>query len=172
MTKNTLATLVRSGLRTAGLVSVSAALSAAIVLRAVEQEDSDQGDPEVEIQDVIRTKRIEVVDDEGGVCLVLNGGQSGGWMQLQRPGRTVNGKSEPTFAYIGSVFPGHADFFFGDPTGDSTVGLSMSIGGMPQSGVLTLTGLGGGEVLRLDTWPLRPTLTLRKPGDGPVLIQK
>lgn len=124
-----------------------------------------------EVQETIRAKRVEIVDDEGEVCVLLYGSQTGGVVEWRRPGRTVKGEQEPIFAHIGSYFPGYADFRFGDPTGDSEVGLSMSIGGMPQSGVLSMTGLKG-EVLRVDTWPLRPTVTVKDPKDGSIKFQK
>lgn len=150
------------------LVSLSAGTSASIVLHGIEQSPKVPAPLAPEVQETIRAKRVEIVSDEGEVCVLLRGSQTGGVIQWQRPGRTVNGEQKPIFAHIGSHFPGFADFWFGDPTGDSTVGLSMSIGGMPQSGVLTMTGLNGKEVLRVDTWALRPTVTV----NGSTMLQK
>lgn len=172
MAYSTLASVARSGLKTLGLISVSAGLSAAIVLQKIEQETAVSAAATIPVQDIIRVRHIEVVDDNGDACVLLYGGTTGGVIEWRRPGRKVKGADAPTFASIGSYFPGYADFWFSDPTGNSSVGINMSIGGMPQSAVLMMNGLNDKQILRLDTWPLRPTVTVTHPGDGAVKFQK
>ncbi len=177
MSTRSLASLARPILRTAALVSLSAGISASIVLHRIDQSTearspTEPETPEPKTAETLRAKCVEVVNEKGEVCVRLLGGPHGGVVEWRRPGRMVNGDEKPIFAHLGSYFPGYADFGFMDPTGDSTVSLSMSIGGMPQSGALTMTGLNGKQALLVDTWPLRPTVTISNPGDGAAKFQK
>lgn len=172
MATRAFSSIARSALRTTALVSLSAGISASIVLNRIEQSSKAPSAPATDSKDTVRAKQVEVINDKGEVCLRLYGGPHGGVVEWRRPGRMVNGEEKPIFAHLGSYFPGHVDFGFGDPTGDSTVGLSMSIGGMPQRGVITFNGLNGAQAMRVETWPFNPTLTINNASDGTVKFQK
>ena len=71
--------------------------------------------------EVLRVRKVEIVNSKGELCAVLSGyDETGGELKLLRPGMRVQEGKEPVFAYIGSPFKSLTTFFIQDALAGTT----------------------------------------------------
>lgn len=120
------------------LVSVTAALSSAIVLH----QQGKQTD-----QHVLRAQRLELVDKDGNACVVLNAGAKGGSLQLLSPAKGEGQKG--TIAYLGSTFGNDLQFLLMESKPDGKSAFSVHISGEPSCPIVSGVGVNGTSAFRL-----------------------
>jgi hypothetical protein len=123
------------------LVSVTAAISSAIVLHQQAEK------PSKAIPDVLTTRSLVIVDEEGRPCVSLNAGHNGGRLEIFSPSKG-DGK-EGLIAYLGSAFGSEMQFILteGKPEGKASV--HMYVGGEPSYPRIVGTGGSGQSTFKL-----------------------
>ena len=123
------------------LVSVTAALSSAIVLH----QTAKQAD--LSVQQVLRGQSLEIVDQDGRTCVVLKAGENGGSLQLLSPSKGEG--QEGTIAYLGSVFGDDLHFLLKEPKAEGKTSVAILLGGEPSYPSISGVGGSGTSTFRL-----------------------
>ncbi len=123
------------------LVSVTAILSSAIVLRQ-QAKPSDTQAPQT-----LKAQRLEIVDKKGRTCLVLKGGEHGRSIQIYSPSKGEG--SDGSIAYLGSVFGNDLQFVLKEAKAGGTSSVGIHISGEPSHPTISGTRGGGMSHFRL-----------------------
>ncbi|MEZ5974479.1 MAG: hypothetical protein R3E96_06465 [Planctomycetota bacterium] len=128
-------------------------------------------------QEILRTKRLEIVDAAGRPCVVLEAGEHGGTVKIHRPSMG-DGPGE-LLCYIGSPFEDRIDLNLKAPSGsksapNSKAKLSLSIGGAFSVPYIGAAGSSGSQrfTLRGNSSPDEPMLSLWKEGEEEPYFEK
>lgn len=123
------------------LVSVTAALSSAIVLYQ-QPKPAAQSTPQV-----LRARSLEIVDEDGKPCVVLKAGMYGGSLQVYSPSKGEGQKA--LIAYLGSVFGDDMQFLLKEPKRGGKSAFSVHISGEPSCPIVSGVGVNGTSSFRL-----------------------
>ncbi len=125
--------------------------------------------PQSAVPQVLRAESFEVVDSKGQVQARITSTYTGGSLSLYR---ITESGSASHFAWLGSSFPGGAEFLLRDPNGSGS-GFELSVDGEPSTAFLNATGGGGQPTFSLGSrTPDSSVITLWKPGSKEVVFRK
>ncbi len=126
-------TMMNRFLERMALVTLASGLSATIALQAAS--------PDSRGSTTIRAERLEIVDSQGEVCVLLEASDRGGSVTISSP-RRGEGK-DAIIGYLGSTFGNDVSAFLREPKPGSQAGIGAFVGGQPSYPRITGTGVGG-----------------------------